>query len=72
MQLLNDKVVNLIRKARGHTDQNPNLMPQKVQKEHKTIYRAIADKNPVKARKAVLTHIKNAGDRLGVKLKATI
>jgi DNA-binding FadR family transcriptional regulator len=72
MQLLNDKVVNLIRKARGHTNQNPNLLPRKVQKEHKAIYRAIADKNPVEARTAVLTHIKNAGDRLGVKVETTI
>lgn len=72
MQLLSDMLVNLIRKARGDTNQNSNLLPRNVQKEHKAIYRAIADKKPVEARTAVLTHIKNAGDRLGVKVETTI
>ena len=64
--------MNLIRKARGHTNQSPNLMPRMVQREHTAIFRAIADKNPDEARTAALTHIKNAGDRLGVKVEIMI
>ena len=70
MLLLNDKLVDLIRKSREHSEQYPNL-PQKVQKEHEAIYSAIAGKNPVEARRAALTHIINAGSRLGVNVGIT-
>ena len=70
MQLLNNKLLNLIRKSREHSEQYPNL-PQKVQQEHEAIYRAIAANDPVEARRAALTHIINAGSRLGVKVGIT-
>ncbi len=70
MQFLNDKLENLIRKARTHSSYHDDL-PLVVQKEHEAIYKAIADKKPAEARKAVLRHIKNAGGRLGVKVGIT-
>ena len=70
MQFLNDKLENLIRKARNHSSSHPDL-PLVVQKEHEAIYKAIAEKNPAEARKAVLRHINNAGGRLGVDVGIT-
>ena len=72
MQLLNDNFVNLIRKARRHVYTNPDLRPIKLQQEHEAIYRAIVDRSPLEARSAALIHVKNAGGRLGFKIKTTI
>ena len=70
MQFLNDKLVILIRKARSHSSYHADL-PLVVQKEHEAIYKAIADKSPAEARKAVLRHIKNAGSHLNVNVGIT-
>ncbi len=63
IQFLNDKFEQVIHEARSHSRMQPGL-PAEVQKEHEAIYRALADQNPKKARKAALTHLQNAAKRL--------
>ena len=65
IQFLNDKIEQVIHEARRHSRMSPGL-PAEVQVEHEAIYRALADKNPEKARQAALTHLQNAAKRLGL------
>lgn len=67
MQFLNDKLLVLIQEAREHSRQNPGV-PRQVQKEHESIYRAIEARDPQKARKETLTHLRMAALRLGLKI----
>jgi len=65
MRFLNDKLKNLIRKARDHSSLQPGL-PALVQQEHVAIFEAIAEQDSKKARRAALTHLENAARRLGL------
>ncbi len=65
MCFLNDKLVYLIRRAREHSSRHIGL-PLVVQQEHLAIFEAILNKDPVKARDAALTHLKNAAERLNL------
>ncbi|MBU4574897.1 MAG: FCD domain-containing protein, partial [Desulfarculus sp.] len=67
MQFLNDKLLVLIQEAREHSRQNPGV-PRQVQKEHEDIYRAIEARNPQKARKETLDHLRMAARRLGLEI----
>lgn len=67
MQFLNDKLLVLIQEAREHSRQNPGV-PRQVQKEHEDIYRAIEARNPHKARKETLDHLRMAARRLGLEI----
>lgn len=67
MQFLNDKLLVLIQEAREHSRQNPGV-PRQVQKEHEGIYRAIEARNPQKARKETLDHLRMAARRLGLEI----
>lgn len=67
MQFLNDKLLVLIKEARTHSRQNPGL-PRQVQKEHESIYRAIEARDPDKARKVTLAHLRMAARRLGLEI----
>jgi len=65
MSFINGKLRLLIRKARDHSSLQPGL-PGLVQQEHATIFEAIAEKEPQKARWAALAHLENAARRLGL------
>lgn len=67
MQFLNEKLLVLIRQARGNSMSTPGV-PSQVQKEHESIYRAIAARDPQKARQETLTHLRRAAQRLGLKI----
>lgn len=67
MQFLNEKLLVLIKQARGNSRRNPGV-PRQVQKEHENIYRAIEARDPQKAREETLAHLRMAARRLGLKI----
>lgn len=64
MQFLDEKLQYAIKQARDHTRLYPGLS-ELVQKEHEAILQAIVAGDPDKARKAALTHVRQAARRLG-------
>jgi GntR family transcriptional repressor for pyruvate dehydrogenase complex len=66
MQYLNAKAGRVIRAARTHSSRKPRL-PEVVQEEHAEIFAALAAGDPVRARAATLSHLRNAAGRLGLK-----
>ncbi len=64
MRFLSDKLVDQIRTARSHTGQQRGL-PERVQREHESIYEAVRRQEPREAGAAVLAHLRNAARRLG-------
>jgi DNA-binding FadR family transcriptional regulator len=71
MWFLNDKLKDLIRRAREHSSQNPNL-PLAVQEEHAAIFEAISSGDPVEARVKALAHLRNAANRLGLTVPSSV
>lgn len=67
MEFLNFQLKELIHKAREHSSLKPGW-PQLVQQEHVAIFKAVSAKDAEKARKVTVTHITNAGRRLGIKI----
>lgn len=67
MQFLNDKLLVLIKEARENSRLKPGV-PRQVQKEHESIYRAIEARNPQRARKETLAHLRMAARRLGLEI----
>ena len=65
MEIINS-IMSWVMKKRIHDIELFIKYPVEVQKEHEAIYRALAAKNPKKARQAALTHLKNAAMRLGL------
>jgi len=61
---------SMMQEARERTRKTPGLAPA-VHKEHEAIVQAIMSRDPVKAREAALTHIRNAAKRAGVIIFAT-
>jgi GntR family transcriptional repressor for pyruvate dehydrogenase complex len=65
MEFLNAKLREVIQTAREHSSQYPGW-PDSVQLEHEAIFKAIRAQEEAAAREAMLEHIKNAGERLGL------
>lgn len=66
MSYLNSKAGSFIRAAREHSSRSSKL-PSKVQKEHESIFEAIASGNADAARINSLRHLHNAARRLGIR-----
>jgi DNA-binding FadR family transcriptional regulator len=70
MRFLNDRLKEVIRRARDHSSYRPSL-PQAVQQEHVAIFDAISSGNPARAQTKALAHLRNAAKRLGINLGHT-
>jgi len=64
------RLKTMMQEARERTRKTPGLAPA-VHEEHEAVVQAIMSRDPVKAREAALTHIRNAAKRAGVIIFAT-